>query len=70
MGPHKLDIEPFYGEEERRFSVIFDDYYILETILTAPMPSVNGFDNEGLPMYAEETREEESIRCIQAKPLS
>ncbi len=65
MRRHKLDIEPFYGEEERCSSVIFDDYYILETILTAPTPSVNGFDNEGLPMYAEETREEESIRCIE-----
>ncbi|MDE5718697.1 MAG: hypothetical protein K2I53_13990 [Lachnospiraceae bacterium] len=60
-----LDIVSFYNTEEMNNSVIFQDYYILETMLTAPMPSVREFDENGNPMYAEETRRENDIRCFQ-----
>lgn len=60
-----LDIVSFYDTEEMNNSVIFRDYYILETMLTAPMPSVKEFDVNGSPVYAEETREESDIRCFQ-----
>lgn len=65
MKKYGLDIVPFYSEEERSSSVIFDDYYILETMLTAPMPSIKEFDENGNPIYAEETRTEESIECFE-----
>ena len=48
-----LDIEPFYSKEETEQSAIFDLYYILETILTAPHPQVLEFDENGEPVYAE-----------------
>ena len=60
-----LDIVSFYDTEEMNNSVIFRDYYILETMLTAPMPSVREFDANGNPVYAEETRRESDIRCFQ-----
>lgn len=60
-----LDIISFYDTEEMNHSIIFRDYYILETMLTAPMPSVREFDENGNPLYAEETRKESDIRCFQ-----
>lgn len=60
-----LDIISFYGTEEKNHSVIFKDYYILETMLTAPMPSVKEFDEMGNPVYAKETRKKSDIRCFQ-----
>ncbi|MCM1123834.1 MAG: hypothetical protein NC416_14720 [Eubacterium sp.] len=65
MKGKNLDILSFYDEEEMNSSVIFKDYYILETMLTAPMPSVKEFDEEGNPVYAAETRQNSDIRCFQ-----
>lgn len=59
-----LDIRPFYSKEEKDSSAIFDNYYILETLLTAPHPSVRGFDENGVPLFAEETRTGEAIQCF------
>lgn len=59
-----LDIVPFYSEDERDKSAIFDDYYILETMLTSPKPSVFGFDGAGEPCYARETRSDADIACF------
>lgn len=64
MKDKKLDIQPFYDESERDKSAIYEEYYILETILTSPMPSVLEFDSEGKPCYAKETRSEEDIACF------
>lgn len=64
MSDKGLDIEPFYGEEEKDESAIFNHYYILETILTAPHPSVLEFTPDGDPVYAEETRSKEDILCF------
>ncbi len=65
MKGKNLDIISFYDTEEMNSSVIFRDYYILETMLTAPMPSVKEFDGNGRPVYTEETRKESDIRCFQ-----
>lgn len=65
MREKNLDIISFYDAEEMNNSVIFRDYYILETMLTAPMPSVKEFDEGGNPLYAKETRKESDIRCFQ-----
>ena len=61
-----LDILPFYQKEEMENSAIFENYYILETMLTSPEPSVQGFDEQGTPVYAEETRNEKDIQCFQS----
>ena len=45
--------------------VIFDNYYVLETLLTAPAPSVNKFNENGNPVYAKETRSKKDIKCFQ-----
>ena len=60
-----LDIEPFYSKEETEQSAIFDLYYILETILTAPHPQVLEFDENGEPVYAEETRSRQELCCFE-----
>lgn len=65
MAKMGLDIEPFYTEREKDTSAIFDCYYILETILTSPEPSVEEFDTEGNPCYSAETRAERDIRCME-----
>ena len=61
-----LHAESFYKADERDYSVIFEDYYILETVLTAPEPTVKEVDTDGLPIYAEETRTDENINCFLA----
>ncbi len=61
-----LDIQSFYREGEQEGSVVFENYYILEAMLTAPLPSVTGFDEKGAPHYAEETRKKEDIECFLA----
>ncbi len=60
-----LDIEPFYKAEETEASGIYEYYYVLETILTAPHPCVCGFDDAGKPVYDKDTRREKDIRCFQ-----
>ncbi len=64
MKDKHLDITPFYTEEERESSAIFDSYYILETLLTSPDPSVEEFDSKGQPVYGKETRSEKDIACF------
>lgn len=59
-----LQIQPFYTETERDNSAIFDNYYILETLLTSPEASVDEFDDDGQPLYADETRSEKDIACV------
>ena len=59
-----LDIESFYSDEEKNTSAIFDNYYILETVLTSPDPQLLEFDLDGNPIYADETRSDEDIATI------
>ncbi len=64
MKDRGLDIKAFYTEEERETSAIFDNYYILETLLTSPDASVAEFDADGSVIYAEETRAQKDIDCF------
>lgn len=59
-----LNIKSFYTEEEKDSSAIFDNYYILETLLTSPDPSIDEFDRDGVAVYAKETRKEKDIKCF------
>lgn len=63
MKDKNLDIIPFYSSNEFKTSAIYDDYYILETILTSSEPSVIDFDESGNPIYANETRSKADILC-------
>lgn len=65
MADKGLEIEPFYTEEEKNESAIFDNYYILETILTAPHSQVMEFDNSGEPIYANETRNSRDLNTFE-----
>ncbi len=64
MRAKALDIVPFYRNEEKDTSAIFDNYYILETVLTSPDAMVLGFDGQGVPYYGRETRAESDIACL------
>lgn len=58
-----LSIESFYTLLELSASVILDNYYILETILTSPDPLVIEFLEDGTPVYAPETRTQKDVQC-------
>lgn len=64
MKDKDLTIKPFYSEQEKEQSAIFDNYYVMETILTSPEPSVEEFDEEGKPVYSPETRSKQDIDCM------
>lgn len=64
MREMSLDITPFYTNEERDTSEIFDNYYILETMLTSPEPSIVEFDENGAAVYNEESRTKADIGCF------
>lgn len=61
MRKYHLDILPFY---EKEHSGIFQCFYALETIVTAPHPPVLGFDALGEAIYAPETRGERDLSCV------
>ncbi len=65
MADKNLDIEPFYSDEEKNTSAIFDNYYILETILTAPYPQLVEFDDKGEACYAKENRNDRDIHTFE-----
>lgn len=65
MADKELDIEPFYSDEEKNSSAIFDNYYILEAMLTSPYSQMEEFDESGDPVFAEETRSESDIKVFE-----
>lgn len=64
MKKYNLDINAFYSANEKDKSTIFEDYYILETVLTSPEPSVNEFDATGTPVFAKESRSKADLECV------
>lgn len=65
MADKGLDIEPFYSDEEKNASAIFDNYYILETMLTSPYSQMEEFDENGNPVFADETRSSTDIKVFE-----
>lgn len=65
MAGKGLDIEPFYTDEEKNTSAIFDNYYILETMLTSPYSQLEEFDEKGEPVFAVETRSEKDLAVFE-----
>lgn len=64
MKEKELDICAFYEDGEADSCAMYNNYYILETLLTAPHPSVQRFDEAGNPVYAIETRSRKDIQCF------
>lgn len=61
----RLNIVPFYDKNaDGCESGIYEDYFVLENILTSPMPSLKGFDAEGNPEYVKETRSDKEIEFV------
>ena len=58
-----LDIVPFCLQRGK--GPLFENFFILEEVLTSPSPSVLGFDEHGDAEYAEETRTEEDLACVE-----
>lgn len=50
------------GEVAKRF---LGGYVLMETILSAPRPSLREFDEEGTPVYGDEHRDEEGIQYLE-----
>lgn len=63
MKDKKLDIIPFYTQEELETSAIYDNYYILETVLTSSEPSLSEINEDAVPVFMKETRSSEAIKC-------
>lgn len=66
MAENKLDIVSFYTQNELEKSVIFDSYYILETILTSFDASFLEFTEQGAPVFDKETRTENDKNCVKS----
>lgn len=64
MKERNIDIQSFYADGDKESCAIYNDYYILETLLTAPHPSIQEFDDMGKPVYAAETRTARDISCF------
>lgn len=60
MRERSLDILSFCQEGD-----LSNNYYILETVLTSPEPSVCGFDENGAPCFSPETRTKHDLRFVQ-----
>lgn len=69
MADKGLDIEPFYSDDEKNSSAIFDNYYILETILTSPYSQVEEFNENGDPIFANETRSATDIKVFESAQM-
>ena len=69
MADKGLDIEPFYSDDEKNSSAIFDNYYILETILTSPYSQVEEFNQNGDPIFANETRSATDIKVFESAQM-
>ncbi len=65
MAGKGLDIQPFYLDEEKDTSMIYENYYILETMLSSPYPQTEEFNGDGNPVFAAETRSKTDIRCFE-----
>ncbi len=63
MKDKKLDIKAFFENTDLADCTIYEDYYILETILTSNEPSVIEFDKKGNAVYAVEARSKEDLVC-------
>lgn len=64
MEDKHLDIESFFSDEEKETSVIYQYYYVLETVLTSPYPSVKEFCEGGVPVFEAETRNKEALDFV------
>ena len=60
---HIVDSEVYLDETRSRF---LERYLVLEPLFSSPEPSLEGFDEKGHPIFAEERRSPEEIAIVQA----
>lgn len=60
----QLSITSFFDDKDAVQSVFYEDYFVLENILTSPMPSFKGFNDSGEPQYVDETRSDKELEYI------
>lgn len=56
-----LSIESFFAEDGDENNTIFDDFYIMEPVISSPDSSVDEFDEKGNPIFSQEERSAEEI---------
>ncbi len=66
MADKGLDIESYYSEKGNSTSAIFENYYVLETILTAPFPQMEEMDCDGNPVFVKETRSGRDLKVFES----
>lgn len=59
-----INVEAFFLDDEKNDSAIFDNYYIMETILSSPYSQVVEFNKNGEPQFANETRQKKDIEVM------
>ena len=59
-----MDIKGFYSEDEAKVSNVYEDYFLLENLLTPPIASFKCFDDNLKPVYASECRTKEELEFI------
>lgn len=59
-----LNIIPFYMDDGIMNNVVFDDFYILEPIISAPDSSLDEFDENGEAVFAIEQRSLDEIEVM------
>ena len=69
----KLPIRAFLVQNlYKNFSYFYENYNLMETVITSPMPSILRIDSDGTPVYAEEKRSAEElayVNCVQGAIL-
>lgn len=65
MKSKNIRIESFFEARESELSAIYEYYYVLETVLTAPHSSVYEFDFNGNPIYAKEMRTQNDLETLE-----
>lgn len=62
----KMDMDGLYCEENlyRSTSAAEEKYFLLERIMTSFEPTLTGFDEEGTPMFGEESRPREELEAL------
>lgn len=62
---HNIEVESLYTDDGKTGSKIFEDFYILEPVISAPHPSVIDFTSDGEPVYDKEERSDEEVDAME-----
>lgn len=60
----RLDINSYYSRKDAESAGIYEEYFVLENLLTAPKPSFCCFSDKQEPVYFIETRNQDELEFI------